>query len=76
MTLDELRAAADRGDIDTVLIGLADMQGRLMGKRMHVGHFLDTAAEHGAEACSYLLAVDVDMNTVSGYALSSWDGGC
>ena len=75
MTLDELRAAAQSGEIDTVLIGLADMQGRLMGKRMHVDHFLNVVAEHGAEACSYLLAVDVEMNTVDGYPLSSWEGG-
>ena len=75
MTLDELREAAGRGEIDTVLIGMADMQGRFQGKRMHVGHFLDTVAEHGAEACNYLLAVDVEMNTVGGYALASWDRG-
>jgi glutamine synthetase len=75
MTLDDLRAAAENGEIDTVLVGLADMQGRLMGKRIHVEHFLDTVAGHGAEACSYLLAVDVEMNTVDGYPLSSWEGG-
>ena len=75
MTLDELHAAADSGEIDTVLIGLTDMQGRLMGKRFHARHFLDEVVDHGAEACSYLLAVDVEMNTVDGYPLSSWEGG-
>jgi glutamine synthetase len=75
MTLDELRQAADSGEIDTVLVGMADMQGRFQGKRMHAGHFLETVAGHGAEACNYLLAVDVEMNTVGGYALASWDRG-
>lgn len=75
MTLDELRSAVDGGGIDTVLLALTDMQGRLQGKRMHARHFLDTVAEHGAEACNYLLAVDVEMNTVGGYAMSSWERG-
>jgi glutamine synthetase len=75
MTLEELRAQAADGRIDTVLLGLTDMQGRLMGKRMHAAHFLDEVAGHGAEACNYLLAVDVEMNTVGGYAMSSWEGG-
>jgi glutamine synthetase len=75
MTVDELRHAVDRGEIDTVVIALADMQGRIMGKRLHASHFLGEVLEHGAEACNYLLAVDVDMNTVEGYAMSSWEGG-
>ncbi len=75
MTLDELREQADRGDVDTVVIAMADMQGRLMGKRLTARHFLDEVAGHGAEACNYLLAVDVDMNTVEGYAMASWQGG-
>ena len=75
MTIDELRHAVDAGRIDTVVIALADMQGRIMGKRLHANHFLEEVLEHGAEACNYLLAVDVDMNTVEGYAMSSWEGG-
>jgi glutamine synthetase len=75
VTLDELRDAVDRGDVDTVVIALADMQGRVMGKRLTARHFLEEVLEHGAEACNYLLAVDVDMNTVEGYAMSSWEGG-
>jgi glutamine synthetase len=51
------------------------MQGRLQGKRLSARAFLDGIAEHGAEGCNYLLAVDVDMNTVPGYAMSSWEGG-
>ncbi len=75
MTLDELKAAATAGEIDTVLLALTDMQGRLQGKRLTARHFLDTVVDHGAEACNYLLAVDVDMNTVGGYAMSSWEHG-
>ena len=51
------------------------MQGRLQGKRLDGAHFLDEVAEHGAEGCNYLLAVDVEMNTVDGYAMSSWERG-
>ncbi|MDX6686752.1 MAG: glutamine synthetase [Baekduia sp.] len=75
MTLEELRAEVDEGRIDTVLLCLTDMQGRLQGKRMDAGFFVDEVVAHGAEACNYLLAVDVEMNTVEGYAMSSWERG-
>jgi glutamine synthetase len=75
MTLDELRAEVEAGRIDTVLLCLADMDGRLQGKRLTAAHFLHDVVEHGAEGCNYLLAVDVEMNTVDGYAMSSWDRG-
>ena len=52
-----------------------DMQGRLQGKRLTARHFLDDVVEHGAEGCNYLLAVDVDMKTVDGYAMASWERG-
>ena len=75
MTLEELRRAVEAGEIDTVLLALTDMQGRLQGKRLTASHFLAEVAEHGAEGCNYLLAVDVDMATVDGFAMSSWDRG-
>ncbi len=75
MTLDDLRKAVAEGAVDTVLLGFTDMQGRLQGKRLVGTHFVEEVIEHGAEACNYLLAVDVDMNTVTGYAMSSWDTG-
>ena len=75
MNLSDLRAGVDAGEIDTVLVALADMQGRLQGKRFTAPHFLDAVVQHGAEACNYLLAVDVDMDTVSGYEMSSWNRG-
>jgi glutamine synthetase len=75
MTLEELEQAVAEGSVDTVLLAIADMEGRLQGKRLTASHFLADVAEHGAEGCNYLLAVDVDMNTVDGYAMSSWSRG-
>jgi glutamine synthetase len=75
MNLEELRGRVDAGEIDTVLLALCDMQGRLQGKRLTARHFVEEVADHGAEWCNYLLAVDVDMNTVEGYAMSSWERG-
>ena len=51
------------------------MQGRLQGKRLHASYFVDVVLDHGTEGCNYLLGVDVDMNTVDGYAMTSWDQG-
>ena len=75
MNIDELRAEVDRGAVDTVLLALTDMQGRLQGKRLTARHFLAEVAEHGAEGCNYLLGVDVEMATVEGYAMFSWERG-
>jgi glutamine synthetase len=75
LDLETLRSEVDAGRIDTVLIAMTDMQGRLQGKRLTASHFLDEVVEHDAEGCNYLLAVDVDMNTVEGYAMSSWERG-
>jgi glutamine synthetase len=71
-TLDQLVGI---GEVDTVIVAFADMQGRLVGKRVSARLFVDEVAAHGAECCGYLLAVDVEMNTVAGYAMSSWDTG-
>jgi glutamine synthetase len=73
--LKDLRQAVADGTVDTVLLAVPDMQGRLQGKRLTVRHFLDEVVDNGAEACEYLLAVDVEMNTVGGYEFSSWDTG-
>lgn len=72
LQLEELVAA---GEIDTVIVAFTDMQGRLTGKRVSARLFVEDTAIHGAECCNYLLAVDVDMNTVDGYAMSSWEAG-
>lgn len=75
LTVEDLRRMAEDGTVDTVLVAMTDMQGRLQGKRCHIRYFLDEVLAHAAEACNYLLAVDVEMNTVDGYAMSSWDTG-
>ena len=61
----------DDGSVDTVVVAMADMQGRLQGKRMDARFFVDETLHHGTEGCNYLLAVDVEMNTVDGYRISS-----
>jgi glutamine synthetase len=75
LTVDELREEVKAGRVDTVLLAVADMQGRLQGKRLSARYFLEEVLGHAAEGCAYLLAVDVDMNTVDGYAMSSWARG-
>jgi glutamine synthetase len=75
LDLEALRSEVEAGRIDTVLLAMTDMQGRLQGKRLTATHFLDEVVEHDAEGCNYLLAVDVEMNTVEGYAMSSWERG-
>jgi glutamine synthetase len=75
LSMAELQAAVGTGLIDTVTLAFTDMQGRLAGKRLSAEYFLEEVAEHYAEGCNYLLAVDVDMNTVGGYEMSSWERG-
>ncbi len=75
LTQGRLRELIDVGDVDTVVLAFTDMQGRLQGKRLHARYFLDVALESGTEGCNYLLAVDIDMNTVEGYEISSWQRG-
>lgn len=75
LTIEELRTAVRDGEIDTVVLAITDMQGRLQGKRLDAEYFLAEVLQHGTEGCNYLLAVDVDMNTVDGYAISSWERG-
>ncbi|WP_349365718.1 MAG: glutamine synthetase family protein [Nitratireductor rhodophyticola] len=74
LTLESLKAAAEAGEIDTVLVALVDMQGRLMGKRFHVDFFLESAFEE-THSCNYLLATDMEMFTVEGYRATSWSAG-
>ncbi|MFF1417000.1 glutamine synthetase family protein [Streptomyces sp. NPDC058220] len=73
--VEELRILVESGEIDTVVLAFPDMQGRLQGKRFAAPFFLEDVLEHGSEGCNYLLAVDTEMNTVDGYAMSSWDRG-
>ena len=75
LSVDRLAALVASHEIDTVVVGITDMQGRLQGKRFAAAHFLDDVMTGGTEGCNYLLAVDVEMNTVVGYAMSSWERG-
>ena len=73
LTLDELHADAA---LDTVVMAFTDMQGRLLGKRLHRDFFLDQIEHgHGTEGCNYLLAVDMEMDPVPGYEIASWERG-
>jgi len=75
LTLDELLSRIEDQAIDTVVVAFTDMQGRLQGKRLHGHYFAEHVVGHGTEGCNYLLAVDVEMNTVGGYEISSWEKG-
>jgi glutamine synthetase len=75
VTLEELKSLVAVGEIDTVLLAICDMQGRLQGKRVDAEFFLDDVADGIAEGCSYLLATDVEMSTVEGFELTSWAKG-
>ena len=75
ISLDELRADVESGAIDTVVVAFTDMQGRLMGKRMHAEFFLEDSVEHGIEGCNYLLALEMEMDPIAGYEIASWERG-
>jgi glutamine synthetase len=76
LTLEELRADAETGAVDTVIAAFTDMQGRLMGKRLDAEFFLhELEGGHGSEGCNYLLALEMEMDPVPGYAIASWERG-
>ena len=74
-TRDELLELIGTGEVDTVILAITDMQGRLQGKRLDAVYFADEVVGAAVEGCSYLLASDVDMRTVDGFALTSWERG-
>jgi glutamine synthetase len=76
LTVEELRADVESGAVDTVIAAFTDMQGRLMGKRLHADFFLDELESgHEVEGCNYLLALEMEMDPVPGYAIASWERG-
>src|SRR5689334_22995662 len=75
LTVDELGARVTRSEIDTVIMMFTDMYGRQLGKRLDAGFFLEHSATDGTHACDYLLAIDMNMDPVPGYQLSSWERG-
>ena len=74
LTFDDLKTRVAGGAIDTVLVCLVDMQGRLMGKRFHAQAFVDSGHKE-THCCTYLLATDLEMATPDGYASTSWEQG-
>ena len=76
LTLDELTKAVADGSIDTVIVAFTDMQGRLMGKRLHGEFFVEEhIGDHGVEGCNYLMALDMEMDPTPGYEIASWEQG-
>jgi glutamine synthetase len=76
LSLDELKQEVADGRVDTVVVAFTDMQGRLLGKRLHAEYFLEeNIADHGIEGCNYLLALDMEMDPIPGYSIASWDQG-
>ena len=76
LTLEDLRYAVELGELDTVVVAFTDMQGRLMGKRLHAEFFVEEMeAGHSVEGCNYLLALDMEMDPAPGYAIASWEQG-
>ena len=76
LTLDELAGEVETGAIDTVIVAFTDMQGRLMGKRLHGEYFVEEIADgHEVEGCDYLLALDMEMDPIPGYEIASWEQG-
>ncbi|MFJ4655720.1 glutamine synthetase family protein [Nocardia sp. NPDC088792] len=75
LSVSELVRQVEAGELDTVLVAMTDMQGRLQGKRCSARYFVEEVLNHATEACNYLLAVDVEMTTVEGYEMSSWETG-
>ena len=76
LSLDELAGEVETGAIDTVIVAFTDMQGRLLGKRLHGEYFVEeVGAGHEVEGCDYLLALDMEMEPIPGYEIASWEQG-
>jgi len=76
LSFGELKAEVEEGLIDTIVVAFTDMQGRLMGKRLHAEFFIEEVeADHVVEGCNYLLALDMEMDPVPGYQIASWEQG-
>jgi glutamine synthetase len=74
LSFDQLKKAVSADEIDTVLAGAVDMQGRLIGKRFLAKYFVESAHDE-THGCNYLLANDIDMEPVPGYKAASWSKG-
>ena len=76
LEFDQLQSEVESGAIDTVIVAFTDMQGRLLGKRLHGEFFVEEMdAGHEVEGCNYLLALEMEMDPVPGYEIASWEQG-
>src|SRR5213082_2914267 len=75
LSLEDLRREVEAGTIDTIVTAFTDMQGRLIGKRIQAEYFLEDVVAHAIEGCNYLLALDMEMDPVPGYAMANWEKG-
>jgi glutamine synthetase len=71
----QLERLVAKGDVDTVLTVFPDTFGRLMGKRVVGNYFVDHALKDGVHACIYLFTVDMEMEPLPGFKLTSWERG-
>ena len=75
MNSTELKAAIEEGEIDTVIVAVPDVFGRLVGKRFTAPFYLESVAEHGTHGCNYLLTVNIEMDPMDGFKLANWEAG-
>ncbi|HUR46231.1 MAG TPA: glutamine synthetase family protein [Candidatus Saccharimonadales bacterium] len=75
MEMQELKGRIESGEIDTVIVAVPDVFGRLIGKRFTGKFFLESVAQHGTHACNYLLTVDIEMEPMTGFNLANWEKG-
>src|SRR5947209_7872834 len=75
MNFEELRALIQKGEVDTVVVAVPDVFGRLVGKRFTARFFVDSVAKHGTHGCNYLLTVNIEMDPMDGFKLANWDSG-
>lgn len=75
MTLAQLKSRVQSGEIDTVIVGMPDPFGRLVGKRFRADPFLESVVAHGTHGCNYLLTVNMEMDPLDGFQVANWDAG-
>jgi glutamine synthetase len=75
MTINELKIQIEEGRIDTVVVAIPDVFGRLLGKRFTARYFLESVLDHGTHGCSYLLTVNIEMDPMDGFKLANWEAG-
>ncbi|MET4427193.1 glutamine synthetase family protein [Mycolicibacterium sp. 624] len=75
LSIEDLRHAVGEDTIDTVVVAMPDMHGRLVGKRLDAKHFLEDSVDSGVNACSYLITRDIDMEIIEGFEVAGWASG-